>query len=79
MILGIPRLTTNCSGMDEIIDQSNAGLIVGNSEVDLENGLMNIITLDATDLCQYKNNALLRGTELANINCIDEFESFVCS
>lgn len=79
MILGIPILTTNCSGMDEIIDQSNAGLIVGNSEVDLENGLMNIITLDATDLCQYKHNALLRGTELANINCIDEFESFVCS
>ncbi len=40
MVLGIPVLTTDCAGMDEILDNGKYGLIVENSDDGLESGLV---------------------------------------
>src|SRR5690606_36454142 len=43
VILGTPVVTTDCSGMDEILDNGSIGVIVENSETGLENGLRTLL------------------------------------
>lgn len=59
--LGVPVLTTNCSGMDEILSNGKYGLIVNNDEVSLYQGLKNLIEtpsllLDYRDAIVKDNN-----------------------
>ncbi|MBO5357303.1 MAG: glycosyltransferase [Clostridia bacterium] len=42
MVLGVPVLTTDCAGMDEILDNGKCGLIVENSEECLEKGFITL-------------------------------------
>lgn len=41
--LGIPVLTTDCAGMDEILENRSLGLVVENSKDGLKNGLITIM------------------------------------
>ncbi len=43
ILLGVPVLTTDCAGMDEILDNGKYGWIVENSEEALEKGLENLL------------------------------------
>ena len=43
LTLGLPVITTDVSGMDEILDNGKYGMIVANNEVDLYNGLKLIL------------------------------------
>lgn len=43
LLLGVPILTTDCSGMKEIFNNGKEGIIVDNSEMGIENGLRKIL------------------------------------
>lgn len=45
-VLGVPIVTTNCSGMEELLGKSEYGLITENSEKALYKGLKDILTDD---------------------------------
>lgn len=54
VILGVPVLTTDCAGMDEIFDNGKYGMIVENSTEGITEGLRKIATDDKllTNLCE---------------------------
>ena len=59
LILGVPVLSTDCTGPNEILDNGNFGMIVENSEEGLYNGLKRFA--DNPDLLNaYKEKALKR-------------------
>lgn len=59
LILGVPVLSTDCTGPNEILDNGKFGMIVENSEEGLYNGLKELC--DNPDLLQkYKDKALQR-------------------
>ncbi|MBQ7789419.1 MAG: glycosyltransferase [Clostridia bacterium] len=39
LVLGVPVLTTDCAGMDELLDNGNLGIIVENSKQGIKDGL----------------------------------------
>lgn len=44
VILGTPVLTTDCAGMDEILDNGQTGMIVENSSEGIYNGLLQLLS-----------------------------------
>ena len=42
MVIGLPVITTDCAGMDEILENGKYGLIVDNSEDGLKSGLITL-------------------------------------
>ena len=60
ILLGIPALTTKCSGMNELLDNGNCGLIVENSEFGLYWGLRRIME-DRNLLLPYEEQIAARG------------------
>ncbi|MBL0210402.1 MAG: glycosyltransferase [Holophagaceae bacterium] len=63
LILGIPVITTDCSGMRELLgDQEGFGIITGNSEDALYDGLKSLLT-EPERLAHYRRQAILRGQE----------------
>lgn len=76
--LGVPVLTTDCGGMHEIIGDSNAGIIVENSQDGLNEGLLRIFKeLDL--LPSLKEGAAIRSKDFSTEAGIREFESFLLS
>ena len=61
VILGIPVVTTRCSGMDEILGESEYGLIVNNDEKDLCLGIEKMI-IDKNLYSRYKKAVKKRKT-----------------
>ncbi len=60
LILGVPVLTTRVSGMEELLGDSEFGLIVENSEEGLYQGLRRLLT-DPDLLAHYRSQAAVRG------------------
>ncbi|MER2129235.1 glycosyltransferase [Solibacillus sp.] len=60
LLLGIPVLTTNCSGMNELLETGEMGLIVENSENALEEGIREFLSSESLRL-QYKSNIKKRN------------------
>ncbi len=60
LILGKPIVTTECSGMQELLGDSEYGLITENSEEGLYRGLSKMLMDDAVRQ-QYKERAVSRG------------------
>lgn len=59
LILGVPVLSTDCTGPNEILDHGKYGMIVENSEEGLYNGLRQFV--DSQDLLKkYKEKAMNR-------------------
>lgn len=65
VILGLPVLTTDCAGMNEILDDGKYGMIVPNSEQALEDGLRKILS-DATLYDRMRSAARTRSDMLAD-------------
>lgn len=70
--LGIPVLTTDCSGMREILDNGEYGDIVDNSDEGLYNGLRNIL-LEEQHFQKLKSNVTLHSKVLLNNNPLIEY------
>lgn len=74
VILGIPVLTTDCSGMREILGNSEYGIIVENSIKGITDGLEKILT-DTTFRNYYQHQAEIRRRDFrleTQINAIEE-------
>ena len=72
-ILGIPIVTTNCSGMEELLGNSEYGIITENSIDGLYNGLLKILK-DKSLYNHYLSKAKERSTYFQLKNRIDEIE-----
>ena len=60
LILGLPIITTECSGMAELLKNGEAGLITNNSEDALYDGIKKLLQ-DPAQIEQYKQKAEVRG------------------
>lgn len=64
LILGIPVITTNCSGMDELLKGGECGIITENSEDALYKGLKQLLD-NPIQLQYYKEKAIERGKDFS--------------
>ena len=64
LILGIPVITTDCSGMDELLKGGECGIITKNSEEALYIGLKQLLD-NPTQLRYYKEKAIERGKDFS--------------
>lgn len=77
-ILGIPTLTTNCSGMKEIFADGEYGMIVENDDQAIMNGLQSLLT-NPDLLHYYKSQAKKRSLYFDSSRILKENESFIDS
>lgn len=62
LILGLPIITTNCSGMDELLKDGEIGLITENSEEALYRGLRHLLE-NPDKIAYYKEQAQKRSDD----------------
>lgn len=67
VVLGIPVVTTNCSGMMDILDNEKCGIIVNDNNEELFSAVYKIIQ-DKAKYLDKKNNCLFRSKELVKLN-----------
>lgn len=70
--LGVPVLTTDCAGMEEIIKNNIDGIIVENSEEGLTEGLLKLIE-DRACYSELKKNARNKSCEYSKKNEVAEY------
>ena len=75
IVAGTPVLTTDCSGMSEIFGDSNAGIIVENSDEGLKAVLEDLLNGEI-DVEELKKNAIERSNYFSQSN-IKEFEDVI--
>lgn len=73
VVLGIPVLTTNCAGMDEILQNGECGMIVDNDEESLSKGLENILN-DSRLYGKLKERAIERSREISASDALAEYK-----
>lgn len=78
LILGKPVVTTSCTGMKELLGESEYGIIVGRSEEGLYQGLYQMIT-DANMRRMLSEKAKERSALLRKSKVIDKTEKFFTS
>ena len=76
LVLGIPVVSTKCSGPIEILRNGENGLLVENSEEGLYKGLKEIINSDELYM-NYKNKAIKEGTRFGVDNFIKSVEEIL--
>lgn len=64
IILGLPVVTTDCSGMRELLGESQYGIIVSNDESGIYTGIKTMLT-DKDKLSGYKRKAQIRGNQFS--------------
>lgn len=76
LILGLPVITTNCSGMHELLKNGECGIITENSEEALYIGLKQL--LDNPSLLQhYRHKAIERGKDFSLQKLIEPIEKLL--
>lgn len=76
LILGLPVITTDCSGMNELLLNGKYGVITENSEEALYQGLKSI--LDHSKLLEYyKRQAKNRGKDFSLLNLLSPIEKLL--
>jgi glycosyltransferase involved in cell wall biosynthesis len=73
LILGIPVLTTDCAGMDEILESGQYGLVVENSTEGLSVGMKKILS-DSQAFKRYSDLAAERSNYFTMEKNIEEYE-----
>lgn len=73
IILGKPIVTTRCSGMDEILENGNYGIIVENDEESLYNGIKKVL-LDKDLRKKYENLSIKRSDFFNTKKQIKQYE-----
>lgn len=75
IVVGTPVITTDCSGMSEILGDSNAGIIVENSDEGLKAVLDDLLN-GKIDVAELRNKAIERSNYFSQSN-IKEFEDVI--
>ena len=76
LILGLPVITTDCSGMHELLKNGESGIITENSEEALYIGLKELLN-NPLQLKELKEEAELRGKEFSLNNLIKSIEKLL--
>ncbi|MBE6986462.1 MAG: glycosyltransferase [Ruminococcaceae bacterium] len=72
MVLALPVITTDCAGMDEILEQGKYGLIVENSEQALKAGLFNLLQ-NPEEMEKLRAAALEKSQTMTNQRAMREY------
>lgn len=75
LILGKPVVTTDCSGMAELLGNNEYGMIVDNSEDGIYHGLKTMLDQPVL-LSEYGEKAALRGREFSKEKLVKDTENF---
>ena len=75
IILGKPVVTTECSGMKEILGENEYGLITENSDEPFFEGVLQLLT-DETLRAHYAAKAAERGTDFSMQKLVSQVEQF---
>lgn len=75
LVIGTPVVTTDCTGMNELLCESEYGLIVENSEQGILDGMRRFLT-DEAFRKDYKKRAALRGCFFKKNSAVLKTESF---
>lgn len=73
-ILGVPVITTNCAGMNEILNNNIDGIIVNNTETELEAKIKEILS-DSSLYNTIKSGVLKKSESYSNDFAIKEYET----
>lgn len=77
LILGVPVVSTNCSGAKELLGQQNEyGIVTENSEEGVYQGMKQMLS-DPEMLSHYKNQAIKRGPSFSKAAAIDAVENML--
>lgn len=76
LVLGIPVLTTDCGGMQELLGNSDYGIIVENSTRGILSGLNKVIN-DPDLLIEFAERSRKRGYDYSAKSVIREFEEYI--
>lgn len=76
LILGLPVVTTNCSGMDELLGNGEYGVIAENDEQKLCESLKNIIG-NSDKMAYFKQKAIERGKSFSITNLMKPIEQIL--
>ena len=77
LILGVPCISTNCSGAYELLGMNNEyGVVTDNNEIALEEGIK-LLLKDKTLLEKYRRKAFERGKEFSTKKTVREIEKMI--
>lgn len=76
LILGKPILTTDCSGMKELLGESEYGMIVPNDDNAFYNGLKRMLSLSETEFLCYAKRSSERGKAFSTDCLVRDTELF---
>lgn len=76
IILGLPVVTTNCAGMNDLLEDSVYGIITENSEEGLYEGLKTMLA-DGESYKHYKQKAKERSSAFKMTNRMSELENIL--
>lgn len=76
LILGKAVITTECTGMDELLGDSKYGIVTGNSEQGLYYGVKKLLD-DPQAICDMSERAKERGKMLKKKSTVEETEKFL--
>ena len=62
LVLGLPVVTTECAGMDELLSNGQYGIICENNNLALEKAIMTILD-NPSSLESWRKKAFIRGKE----------------
>lgn len=75
LILGTPVVTTDCTGMREVLGDNEYGLITENSEDGIYRGMKKMLT-DSSLYLKYKEKSALRGNDFKSGTAVFKTEEF---
>ena len=76
MMLGIPVISTYCSGPNELLEEGKYGLLVDNNEEDLYRGIKSIIE-DEKLRMYYKQQAIIGGEQINLRKAMQQIELLI--
>lgn len=77
MVLGIPIVSTYCSGPNELLEEGKYGMLVNNTEEDLYVELKNVVQRPNI-LLEYQRKSLIKAEDFDIESSIKEIESLLC-
>lgn len=78
LILGLPVITTDCSGMAELLKDGECGIITDNNETALYEGLKRLLTDEAL-LAHYRQKAVERGKDFSIESLMEPIERMLAT
>lgn len=76
LILGLPIVTTECSGMKELLDGGNTGIITANDEDSLYEGVKTVFE-DKDRLKRMRELSLKKGNTLSLTNLVKQIDDYL--